>query len=52
VLDLGSLTLGITIGSAVMAGLLFGVLMALLMQHQRRRYQLPAWKTLLRGPAA
>jgi hypothetical protein len=52
VLDLGPLTLSITVGSAVAAGLLFGLLMALLMQHQRRRYPLPDWKTLLRGPAA
>jgi hypothetical protein len=52
VLDLGSLTLGITVGSAVMAGLLFGLLMALLMRYQRRRYRLPAWKTLLQGRVA
>ncbi len=52
VLDLGSLTLGITLGSAVMAGLLFGVMMALLMRYQRRRYKLPAWKTLMQGRPA
>lgn len=52
VLDLGSLTLGISIGGAVMAGLLFGVVMALLMRYQRRRYGLPAWKTLRQGRAA
>lgn len=50
--ELGPFPLAITVGSAVMAGLLFGVMMALLMRYQRRRYQLPAWKTLLQGPAA
>ncbi|MEN4953262.1 DUF6404 family protein [Stenotrophomonas sp. TWI819] len=50
--ELGPFPLAITVGSAVMAGLLFGLLMALLMQYQRRRYRLPAWKTLLQGRAA
>jgi len=50
--ELGPFPLAITVGSAVMAGLVFGVMMALLMRYQRRRYQLPAWKTLLQGPAA
>ena len=50
--ELGPFPLGITVGSAVMAGLLFGVMMALLMRYQRRRYSLPAWKTLLQGRVA
>jgi len=40
------------VGSAGVAGVMFGVIMGLIMRAQQQRYRLPAWRSLPDGGAA
>jgi len=40
------------VGSAGLAGVMFGVIMGLIMRAQQQRYRLPAWRSLPDGRAA